>query len=133
MDWLKDVTEDQYLQAIHDAVAERGENWVYPFGKEGWRIGDSENSCRYVRSDKPEPACIVGEVLHRVGVPLGDLSQHEGRAASVTLPTLGMPGSMKAVLDALDDAQTSQDLGSSWGQALVRFNETYHSRKETTS
>lgn len=113
------VTEEQFTAAMREAVAERGPDFVYPLGEEGWT--DGGETCRYVRADVDEPACIIGMALHKVGVPLGQFEDVEGLAADEAIKLL--VNTSDKVKSAAADAQTRQDQGRTWGDALAAYEE----------
>lgn len=105
------ITDEKIMATLREVVAERPE-FIYqkPLASEG-----NVAVCRYVHGDVP--GCLVGQVLHRLGVSLGTLSVHEGQPAHSLADTLDI-GS-QAVRWALNAAQTAQDGGSTWGEALA--------------
>lgn len=109
------ITEEVFTQAMRDAVAERGDGFIYPKGAPGWARWGSM-SCRYVRTDASEPACLIGAALHKCGVSLGALVRMEGTAA-VNLD-LDLPAKVR---NAAQRAQTVQDDGGTWGLALIEY------------
>lgn len=110
------ITFDMALEALNAAVDEKGDDYVY---KEVGSI------CTYAAFD--EPSCIVGNVLHRLGVPiptLVEMDQCSLGGAVITSPK---------VLEVLEDsgftldndavtllyaAQTLQDDAVPWGVAV---------------
>lgn len=114
-------TVEQLTAAMREAVAERGADFVYPKGQAGWTYNQYGVSlCRYVRSDVEEPACLIGVVLHKLGVSLGQLSGFEGDNSYAVVPAL-FPDSPLFLERALAAAQSAQDNGRTWGVALQRF------------
>jgi hypothetical protein len=116
---------------MEGAVALKGEDYVYPKRAEsedeiGW------GGCDYVRDG--QPSCIVGHVLVAAGVPVEQLAAHEGNSAWTVVPALKpewggvdddshyYPES-SPIARALDKAQSLQDAGSTWGEALEAFKE----------
>lgn len=108
-------TDEQVHEAIKAVVEERGADFIYP---DEWKY---TNDCLYVRPDGDGPACIVGAVLHHLGVPLSLLSANEGRPAYALVHYLG--GVSPRAGDALAWAQGVQDTGKTWGEALASFEE----------
>jgi len=102
------------IALLERAVAERGEDYIYPVGKDSpWR--DDFGQCLYRNSLTGEPACIVGLVASYV-----DPNVHLNEFDSVN--ALSQTWMRKNLTDdaiyALRVAQTEQDAGFTWGDAL---------------
>lgn len=124
------ITLHEFDEALHAAVAERGERFIYP---EEWRYDDGDTNepgqCMYVHHD--EPACLLGLALHKCGVPLFELECHEGMNASQTCAFAGLQGFTvwqaighphsfdDPLARALDLTQEKQDEGEVWAAALT--------------
>lgn len=113
---------------VTESITDKGEDHVYT--KEG-------GSCKYVHDVKSKweyntedydvdftyagPGCLVGEVLHRAGVPLELLYRvnTEGVQDAVdSLAYYGVLGTMERdVTEYLTNLQASQDRGAPWGLA----------------
>ncbi|MFD3361605.1 hypothetical protein ACFWW5_00695 [Streptomyces albidoflavus] len=110
------VTPEQVLDVMREVVAEAGEEFMYePPGEIG--------TCLYVHRTPGDaadvPGCLVGQVLHRLGVPLDELAEHEAERALTMVPEFIDAGKHKGLLAlALNRAQARQDLGYPWGAAL---------------
>lgn len=90
------LTLERTKQLLAEAVAERGEEYVYKNerGQDG-TFGD----CAYVHgspSGGHSPGCIVGLVLHKAGVPLERLARHEGTPANRLVSELRSYGYLEA-------------------------------------
>lgn len=97
-------------------VEEFGEDYIY---------SKEDGVCVYVHDGAP--SCFVGHVLHRAGVPLERLEKADtaswggGMGADSLIRglteegALATPDSTRSFLSA---AQTEQDNGSTWGEAL---------------
>lgn len=111
-----ETTPEQTLQYLREAVAARGEHYVYP---EEWKMyyhgEDTPTMCKYVTPDGSGPACIVGVVLHKYGVSLETLTERETQAGWRVAHELGADYVSRQMLSA---AQHAQDAGDSWGSAL---------------
>lgn len=116
------ATHEQVMKTLADVVAENPEK-VYA-APEHMKSVDRDYplhnlSCFYVHTDEggtnPKPGCLVGAVLHRLGVSLEYLSKNEGRGAAVMTGELGLPDETRSVLDHV---QGRQDDGATWEQAL---------------
>ena len=94
---------------IARAVAEKGEDYIYP---EDEKDGDDGEMCRYFYDGRP--SCIIGHVLSYLGID----EAVEGAGAEVALDGLGFS---YEELRAADEAQTAQDEGCAWGQALISY------------
>jgi hypothetical protein len=105
------ITDEKIMATLREVVAERPE-FIYqkPPASEGHIA-----VCRYVHGDVP--GCLIGHVLHRLGVSLETLSVHEGQPAQYLAGTLDIGGD--AVRWALGAAQEAQDGGSTWHEALA--------------
>jgi hypothetical protein len=123
------ITVAEFTAAMEAAVAERGRDFRYPKGREGWRTakpdrhwpgGTPDVTCLYVRADVNEPACIIGTALHRLGFSLSELSRHEGDDVRGVLGALLIEPD-ELLLAAAASAQDRQDAGFSWGLALDTY------------
>jgi hypothetical protein len=104
---------------IEGAVALKGEDYVYPRRETsedeiGW------GGCDYIRDG--QPSCIVGHVLVAAGVDPTALSLEEGQSAWTVTARL-LPEWGTDIQRALDSAQSAQDQGMTWGEALEAFKE----------
>jgi hypothetical protein len=119
------VTVESFTQAMRDAVAERGESYVYPAGEPGWR--NDGGDCVY-RTPDGAPACLIGLALHKLDPSL--VPGHESTdGAWAVFRGLAVAGRVSAVVAervgvAADIAQTRQDYGNTWGEALDAYLET---------
>lgn len=108
------ITLDQVQGAAALAVEEKGPEHVYDRGNLG-----GHGDCFYVHEDGP--GCIVGNILHRLGVPLELMIADEGMKASALLTSLEYQGAIVCgfgVSNYLADLQNFQDHEVSWGDAL---------------
>ncbi|MDQ1016672.1 hypothetical protein [Streptomyces afghaniensis] len=116
-----DLTDDAVLSTLRDVVAERPE-YVYS-SPEYMGSTDESGSCFYVHKDEDGAnvgaGCAVGVVLHRLGMSLGDLEQHEGEAAWTLLNKIG-PKLSERTKNRLNDMQAYQDEGKAWGLAYAQ-------------
>lgn len=116
MDMIE-ITNDAIRSELERALELRGVDYVYPKGETGL--------CNYVRD--AEPSCLVGVVLHSVGVPLERLSAADrdyfgsGTLAGELLRDLvgeGVIGITERGIRALETAQLKQDTDEPWGVAV---------------
>lgn len=110
------ITFDMALEALNAVVDEKGGDYVY----EGGRM-----SRTYVVYD--EPSCIVGNVLHRLGVSISTLTEMDRRtidgAAISSRKVLEVLEGSGFILDndavmLLATAQVLQDAEIPWGDAV---------------
>lgn len=114
------LTVENVTAALHAAVAEKGEGFVY-------RRPEDSDACLYVhRNDGVNltTGCLVGNALHRLGVPLEALEECNIGTACELLDMLIEDGAIEhvphkaAVL--LSEAQQEQDRDVPWGAAVRR-------------
>lgn len=113
-----ELTLERAKELLAEAVAERGEDYVYP-------RSDSGPYCYYVHTPdmdasltEPAPGCIAGYVLHKAGVPLETLRRFEGK--SVQYPIAQLVQTEPDVADLLRNVQSRQDERTPWGEAVQR-------------
>lgn len=122
-----EVTYERALETLREVVAGR-EDYVYPYSN-----GETNYDCKYFEDvievahggfyedfeypdhpDRGAPSCIVGHVLHRWGVTLNDV---EGMNSD-GVHGIGLLFADAKAEQLLMRAQTLQDLGDTWGDAL---------------
>jgi len=114
---MKHITKEDALRALEEAVAEKGEDYIYQYTDSD----DPRNSiCLYVYDGAP--SCIAGDALHRLGIPLSAFEDHEGDTIDKVALRVDWPLHVDAV-DVLYEAQCVQDGGRSWGEALAAARE----------
>lgn len=113
------VTDSEVLAAVDAALAERGADYVYsnPYAS---TATTPAMSCLYVHGE--ETGCLVGNVMHRLGVPLDALQRWEGVRASTVMRRA--EADLGIVVPAwsrymLSRAQAQQDHGEEWGEAIA--------------
>jgi len=111
---MKNITEEQVTEAMRQVIEEKGADYVYP--EEEKLIHGGGQMCRY-GTEKGEPLCLIGHVIVKLGTTLH--RQMEGRPASGVLRSIGVTD--ERVLEAADRAQTYQDRGDIWGEALEKY------------
>lgn len=130
------IPMEQFVSAMHEAVAERGRGWVYP---EHWRLmtGDDREPdygmCMYVHRDErgnEVAGCLIAVALEKCGVTLDVLSAFEGtpgpdvcyqcRVEGLYLDDKGEVARTPLGLGILG-AQGAQDGNCPWGTAIDRF------------
>lgn len=123
-----EINQTNILDALEEAVAEKGPEYVYAneWGQSSLNeIGESSGiSCNYVHGEGENliPGCIAGNVLNRLGISLGTLTLFERSPVEDVLIGLADEGYINrvefSVAEIIQAAQTAQDLGFSWGDAL---------------
>lgn len=118
-----ELTDTQVLQGLQELVDEKGEGFVYE--KRERVEGLAPKRCVYVHQGEPD--CLVGQFLAKAGIPLDRLeaadvdNYNQGTAASELVDKLKAEGLLKVsdrALRALSFAQSEQDSGETWGEAL---------------
>lgn len=104
---LKNLTAGEFLHTLRQVVAERGANYVYP---ESERL--ESGACRYWHNG--QPSCMIGHALDVLGLVVPP--SLEGLSAPYVLYEFGAPVQVGRVAVYV---QAAQDLGGSWGEALV--------------
>lgn len=108
------TTDEAVMETLRAVVAERPD---YVYDSEAV----DENGvpmCVYVADGAP--SCLVGHVLHRLGVPLDALSVFDesgGKDAQLVVRRV-LDGTSGATAHRLWAAQSAQDNGETWGEAL---------------
>lgn len=125
------ITRENFTAAMRAAVAERGEDWVYPaegseLAEQGWR--SEEGTCVYVLPDG-SPACLIGLALYKIDPALVEGLEGENASAFRLLHRLGVEDG--GVCRAARKAQRTQDGGGTWGNALKIYERAMNERGET--
>lgn len=111
------ITTEDFIQAMRDAVAERGADYVYPpFENFADDYHNEFGACQYQTPDGT-PACIVGLALSKIDPNLVP-EYGEDPGAERFLTGKGLDPS---VAEAAGWAQGIQDDGKTWGEALKEF------------
>lgn len=125
---MRTITKDQMIGALEEARDERGSGFVYTEHYE------DEGTCQYVAYDadgNEGAACIAGNALHRLGVPLSVLKKMDVVGAGNSSEVISRTPVINLLLDAgfvlepgartaAEYAQSEQDSGRTWGQAVQR-------------
>ncbi|WP_416972562.1 hypothetical protein [Streptomyces sp. 4F14] len=115
------LTDEQVVSALRSVVEENPEK-VYE-APINMRSSTDKNQCYYVHRAEDgteECGCLVGTVLHRLGVSLADLAKAETLGATVALSRAGVVGVSYRVASLLAHAQRDQDQGRTWSEALKK-------------
>lgn len=119
-----EVTDEQVLKTLREVVAENPDFVYHKQRHQGFFM-----RCLYVHNKDTHPSCgcVVGHVLHRLGVPLEELSKLELNPANVLVDRYlrGTDWSEEILVDI----QIHQDQGHSWGQAL-KIAENYFAERQ---
>jgi hypothetical protein len=120
-----ELTEENVTETFRQILAEFGDQAVYV------RPPDAESNaaCLYVHDGAtgPRPGCIVGHLLHRLGVSYEALRAREGYTANAILFGNDPDNPLKLLLrlplslaDRIRAVQIAQDHGKTWGEAVRR-------------
>lgn len=116
------TTDAQIMETLREVVAERPE---YTYSPPEYMVKEEDGNlaCFYVHQDEEgEPVaagCAIGVVLNRLGVPLPELGEHEGRTAVQLIRDVTEGVSRKSAA-ALSRMQEYQDEGDPWGTAYAK-------------
>lgn len=115
-----EITDELVTATLREVVAERPE-YIYS-SPEYMGADDSTGGCFYVHKDEDgslvSAGCVVGTVLHRLGVPLERLVREEGVAAFSLIGKVA-PAVSTDVRNKLNAMQMSQDNKKPWGMAYA--------------
>ncbi|WP_030997529.1 hypothetical protein [Streptomyces sp. NRRL F-5630] len=116
------VTADEVMSTLRAVVAERPD-YVYARPEADNRAA----ACLYVHHDDgtAKPGCLVGTVLHRLGVPLVELAKWEGEGACSMVPSVTNLEWEDTSTLALQTAQEAQDAGVTWAEALAAAEDAF--------
>lgn len=112
------ITDEQLISTLRALAAERPD-YVYkaPAHMTGFK-------CFYVHTDSSGeptgPGCIVGAALHRLGVPLEVLAEHEGGPARDVIASLTY-GASWGLMHRVGCVQGLQDTGHCWADAVAHL------------
>lgn len=113
------ITEEQFTAAMEAAVAERGEDYVYPPQEEEGFADDYHTiggTCLY-SDESGKPLCIIGVALSKIDPAL--VPTHGSTEGASSL--LSKMVDSFAVRVAAQNAQDAQDDGKPWGEALKQY------------
>ncbi|MFC4501729.1 MULTISPECIES: hypothetical protein [Streptomyces] len=113
------TTDAKVMETLRAVVSERPE---YTYSAPEYMAG-SGGACFYVHVDEDRSpvgaGCAVGVVLHRLGVPLKELMQHEGKTA-IQMVREVIEGVSRSTANKLRAFQFMQDGGVPWGEAYAK-------------
>lgn len=113
-------TNQEINEALKKALAEKGEDYVYPLSEK------HDRGCMYA-TDEGAPSCIVGHVLHTLDPELFAGVAKWERMKSTLDTAMGdvvrrfHPDLHPDQVKALSYAQVAQDRGQSWGYAATEY------------
>ncbi|WJV49933.1 hypothetical protein [Streptomyces flavofungini] len=111
------ATDELLLETLRSVVKESPDR---QYAKPDHMPEAETYSCFYVHTDEAgervSPGCLVGSVLHRIGIGLDDLAYYEGESAGRALKGLFDEVS-PITLDTFCEVQSLQDGGMPWGEA----------------
>ncbi|RKN35961.1 hypothetical protein [Streptomyces hoynatensis] len=110
---MKNITDEDLARAIREVAAE-DPNYVYRRRGRGATSSAKRCNCPICSG------CLIGTALHRLGVPLETLAQHESKPAHEVLDHVAPDVSSYMKLKATR-VQRLQDLGATWRQAARRL------------
>lgn len=133
------LTRENVAERLAAAVEKNGADYIYPATPEEFLYDDETEtykpSCEYVRDGAP--SCLVGHVLADLGLPLDTLRKYDetpgGTGAYTLIRDLLAEGAIEIegfdgrdyglarqpVVNLLTDAQSHQDGGKPWGEAVA--------------
>ena len=115
------ITRENFTAAMRAAVAERGEDFVYPaegseLAEQGWR--SEERTCVYTLPDGT-PACLIGLALYKIDPGLLTHVKLQSDNARRVMNRAGVQD--EVLLLSAGMAQIEQDVGVPWGGALSEY------------
>lgn len=123
------ITLDRVIATVRD-IAEERPDFVYEnFFKQLYPSADSV-SCQYVLGEESnndqQAGCIIGHVMHKLGVSYNSMSAYEGESASTLIAGLlnidtyyrFQSDEQRAKFNWLDNVQSWQDCGLSWSSSV---------------
>lgn len=105
----QDTTDEEFIRALRE-ISESYPDRIYR--------SIPGNGCRYVHDGCP--SCLIGHVMHRLGVPLDELECWEGVNVAIVVKRM-MPGISPSLRKSLMKIQARQDSGLPWLQAVGIF------------
>ncbi|MFF5433444.1 hypothetical protein ACFY5K_25850 [Streptomyces griseofuscus] len=116
-----ETSDAKVKEVLREVVSERPD-YIYS-GPEYMHRDEDGLACFYVHKDEDgsnvAPGCLIGVVLHRLGVPLEELEKHEGKTPVQMLKDV-VGGVSRKTATILTQAQFEQDEKYPWGEAYAR-------------
>ncbi|MGW1673268.1 hypothetical protein [Streptomyces sp. NPDC002324] len=116
------TTDAQVMATLKQVVSERPE---YTYSAPEYMVvgEDAPASCFYVHVGKDgqsvSAGCGVGEVFHRLGVPLEEMRRYEGQTSLQMIKHV-ISGVTRETANKLRIFQAEQDSQRTWGESYVR-------------
>ena len=107
------TTDEEVRKVLREFVAERPD-YIYAAPPNIATLAP-RFMCYYVHKD--EPGCLIGHVLHKLGIPLEQLKALEHQGAGKVADQC-LEGISYETRRFLTNAQGAQDEGMTWGAAL---------------
>ena len=117
-------TDEQVTEAIHEVVAELGEDYVYEPQPTADPLGGPKDTvayCRYAPDAVNTLGCIAGATIRRLGYT-GGIAERTAVRENITFSRR----LSECALEALNKAQAKQDARESWGSAKEAFDQVMH-------
>ena len=117
-----DLSKARELVAL--SVADRGEDYIYPYDDCVNVLQAGTNYSRgqhggYDVFPEDKPGCLVGDALHKAGIPLERMSSDSDAGGTlVDLEFRGMATHTREAKEWLMFLQNEQDSKRPWGQAV---------------
>lgn len=115
----------QQVKDVLRAVVESAPDTLYD--APAHQLGGT-TTCFYVHTDADsgepkQPGCVVGVMLHTLGVPLAELAKYEGKTAVQLIPgVIRFPhdeeNAVYSLRKLVNGVQSMQDGGQTWASAL---------------
>lgn len=115
------ITYEVAKTLLERAVEEKGEDYVFR--------PRNDNGYWYFNPEDGTPGCIVGHVLHYKGITVEDIGELNVACGVGMLKDHGVIEADSQTMDLLENAQTEQDQGETWSNAVkdaVDFAEFAH-------
>lgn len=113
-------TLDQITEALEAVVRERGDGYMY---QQDFSNGSS--SCKYIARSISKgrviPACIVGATMSYLGVSDSTLRRWDNNVGGTSILDIQTNLIPEDAQIALQEAQSVQDRGNTWGNALQAY------------
>lgn len=112
-----ELTLNKAVEITNSLIEEFGEDYVYPPARVG-------AACTYVKDEAP--SCLVGHILHKVGVPLGRLKVADVASYGTSEGADRLIGSLieegvvhlePKAREFLVQVQANQDAGETWADS----------------
>lgn len=110
-------TEEEVTKVFEDVVLEFGANYKYPTQEEHPEYWSDVGTCVYV-TNGGEVACVIGQIYHRLGATTQQLQGNRGSIGKGRDLGFEFPDNVQR---GLSQAQSAQDDGETWGQALDEY------------